>query len=222
MLISSPLIRHSSVGTSHQTAEQDARCVLPKNGTETATDESSLIIAAQAGKKEAFGTLIDRYWDHLYRWLCRLTRDPSTAEDLAQETFLKAYAAIARFQPGSNFRAWLFRIGHNNFVNQRRSIRHQRQTMLPEIAEDQHNPVADMLTQEAFTVLAEAIGKLPSDFRAALLLRVEDDLSFKEIAEILDITEETARWRVFKARQKLMTVLSVDFLPQGAEQPKKS
>ena len=57
-------------------------------------------------------------------------------------------------------------------------------------------------------MLARAVGRLPEDFRAAFLLRVEEDLSFKQIADILEITEETARWRVFKARQKLMDVLS--------------
>jgi RNA polymerase sigma-70 factor (ECF subfamily) len=60
------------------------------------------------------------------------------------------------------------------------------------------------------------VDELPSDFRAALLLRVHEGLSFREVAKVLGTTEETARWRVFKARQKLMKVLSPELLPPGA------
>jgi RNA polymerase sigma-70 factor (ECF subfamily) len=141
------------------------------------------------------------------------------AEDIAQETFLKAFAAVNSFRAGSNFRAWLFRIAHNNFVNQRRSIRHNRQPLVPEIAEEPRGPVGETLSKEAMQLIADAVAKLPSDFRGALTLRVEEGLSFRDIAEAMGITEETARWRVFKARQKLMSVLSPDLLPSGPNEP---
>jgi len=180
-------------------------------------DEADLVRSAQAGDKAAFATIVERYWDRLYRWLCRLTRDASTAEDITQETFLKAFPAIQRFQAGSNLKAWLFRIAHNNFVNQRRAIRHNRVPMVPEIAEDRNGPVGDALSKEAMLLIAEAVAKLPSDFRGALVLRIEERLSFRDIAEVMGITEETARWRVFKARQKLMGLLSPDLLPAPNE-----
>jgi RNA polymerase sigma-70 factor (ECF subfamily) len=176
-------------------------------------DEADLVRKAQAGDKSSFATLVDRYWERLYRWLCRLTRNGTIAEDLAQETFLKAFAAIKSFQAGSNFRAWLFRIAHNNFVNQRRANRHTKVPLVPEIAEDNRGPVGEILSREALKLVAEAVSKLPSDFRGALLLRVEEGLSFRDIAEVLSITEETARWRVFKARQKLMALLAPELLP---------
>jgi RNA polymerase sigma-70 factor (ECF subfamily) len=176
-------------------------------------DEAELILSAQAGDRPAFAALVERYWERLYRWLCRLTRDGSVAEDITQETFLKAFAAVNSFRPGTNFRAWLFRIAHNNFVNQRRSIRHNRQPLVPEIAEEPQGPVSETLSREALTIIAEAVAKLPSDFRGALMLRVDEGLSFRDIAEVMGITEETARWRVFKARQKLMSVLAPDLLP---------
>jgi RNA polymerase sigma-70 factor (ECF subfamily) len=71
-------------------------------------------------------------------------------------------------------------------------------------------------TREVLEVVNRAVADLPSDFRAALLLRVEEGLSFREVAKVLGTTEETARWRVFKARQKLMKVLSPELLPPGA------
>jgi RNA polymerase sigma-70 factor, ECF subfamily len=186
---------------------------------QTSTDEADLVRSAQAGHRPAFGVLVDRYWDRLYRWLCRLTRDGIAAEDIAQETFLKAFAAVRSFQAGSNFRAWLFRIAHNNFVNYRRALRHNRQPLVPEVAEDPRGPVGDLLSREAVQQVVEAVGKLPGEFRAALLLRVDEGLSFRDIAEVMGITEETARWRVFKARQKLMSILAPDLLPTAPNEP---
>jgi len=192
--------------------------VSPPAGKLTA-DEADLVRAAQAGHRPAFAELVERYWDRLYRWLCRLTRDGVAAEDIAQETFLKAFAAVASFRAGSNFRAWLFRIAHNNFVNHRRAVRHNRQPLVPEVAEDPKGPVSETLSREAVRLIVDAVGKLPSDFRAALLLRVDEGLSFREIAEVIGITEETARWRVFKARQKLMSLLAPDLLPSAPNEP---
>lgn len=180
-------------------------------------DEADLVRQAQAGDRPAFAALVERYWDRLYRWLCRLTRDGPAAEDLTQETFLKAFAAVQSFQAGSNFRAWLFRIGHNNFVNYRRSQRHTRAPLVPEAAVDPRGPVGEALSREALQLVADAVAKLPSDFRGALTLRVEEGLSFRDIAGVMGITEETARWRVFKARQKLMAVLAPELLPAPNE-----
>lgn len=204
-------------GNHRQASSQDERDRVSNNTSHTPGDEADLIRAAQEGNRSAFATLIDRYWDRLFRWLCRLARDGSLAEDLAQETFMKAFAALDRFHAGSNFRAWLFRIAHNNFINQRRSVKPTRQPLTPDMIEHPNNPVGEILTREAVQLIAEAVAKLPSDFRAALLLRIEEDLSFREIADVLEITEETARWRVFKARQKLLTLLSPDLLPAQTE-----
>lgn len=182
-----------------------------------AGEEADWIRAAQAGDRSAFARLIERYWDRLYRWLYHLTRDRHAAEDLTQETFLKALAAVDSFRPGSNFRAWVFRIGHNNFVNQKRAGRRTKHP-LPEdaAAPDLGGPVHAAEDREALEAVGKAVANLPPDFRTALMLRVDEGLSFREVARILGTTEETARWRVFKARQKLIQVLSPDLLPPGA------
>jgi RNA polymerase sigma-70 factor, ECF subfamily len=180
-------------------------------------EEAEWIRAAQAGDRSAFARLIERYWDRLYRWLYHLTRDRHTAEDLTQETFLKALAAVHTFRPGSNFRAWVFRIGHNNFVNQKRAERRTKH-QLPEDAAAPELGMVEARTEhrEALEAVSKAVSELPPDFRAALLLRVHEGLSFREVAQVLKTTEETARWRVFKARQKLMKVLAPELLPPGA------
>jgi RNA polymerase sigma-70 factor (ECF subfamily) len=176
-------------------------------------EESDLIAAAQAGDRPAFAVLVERYWTRLYRWLYHLTHDPHAAEDLAQETFLKAFSGLRTFRPDSNFRAWLFRIGHNNFVNQQRLRRGKRQPLPGELPTAEEGPVEQALSREALAHLTRAVGRLPTEFRSAFLLRAEEGLSFRQVAAVLGITEETARWRVFKARQKLVQALNPDLLP---------
>jgi RNA polymerase sigma-70 factor (ECF subfamily) len=180
-------------------------------------DESEWISAAQEGDRGAFARVVETYWDRLFRWLYHLTRDRHRAEDLTQETFLKALAAVKSFRAGSNFRAWLFRIGHNNFVNLKRSERKSPQSPAeePPAADPTAGPVTTAADREALERVGAAIAELPTDFRTALLLRAEEGMSFREVAAVLKITEETARWRVFKARQKLAKVLSPDLYPDA-------
>ena len=97
------------------------RVASPGESPDPPAEEERLIRAAQKGDRPAFAVLVEHYWDRLYRWLYRMTHDRHAAEDLTQETFLKAFAGLNRFQAGTNFAAWLFRIAHNNFANGRRA-----------------------------------------------------------------------------------------------------
>jgi RNA polymerase sigma-70 factor (ECF subfamily) len=182
------------------------RVTSPDRPQELLAEEHRLIGTAQQGDRAAFAALVERYWDRLYRWLYHLTRDGHAAEDLAQETFLKAFAGLDKFRAGTNFGAWLFRIAHNNFANQHRAAR-KRQPLSPDLPDPGRGPLEQALSQEALQGLTRALNRLPTDFRAALLLRAEEGLSFRQIADVLGLTEETARWRVFKARQKLLSLL---------------
>jgi RNA polymerase sigma-70 factor (ECF subfamily) len=173
-----------------------------------AADEHNLIDRAQAGDREAFAVLVGRYWDGLYRWLYHLTHNQHTAEDLAQEAFLKAYRGLATFRAGSHFRAWLFRIAHNSFLNQRRGAGRCNQPVPDQVATPEAGPDEQASQRETLHLLSRAVERLPTEYRSAFLLRVEEGLSFRQIAQVLSITEQTARWRVFKARQKLLTVLA--------------
>jgi RNA polymerase sigma-70 factor (ECF subfamily) len=179
-----------------------------ENSHESLADEHRLIVAAQEGDRTAFARLVEHYWDRLYRWLYRLTRDSHVAEDLAQETFLKAFAGLKKFQAGTNFSAWLFRIAHNNFANYCRALARTREELPEELSDRRRGPLEEAASAEAVRSLTKAMNRLPAEFRAALLLRVEEGLSFRQIAEVLDLTEETARWRVFKARQKMLSLLT--------------
>jgi RNA polymerase sigma-70 factor (ECF subfamily) len=170
--------------------------------------EHDLVQKAQGGDREAFSALIDRYWERLYRWLYHLSGNQHAAEDLTQEAFLKAFAKLASFRAGTNFRAWLFRIAYNGFLNQQRGEGKGRPLYAESLPADKQGPAEQAMSQETLKLVGRAMSRLPNDFRAAFLLRVEEELSFRQIAGVLCTTEETARWRVYKARQKLMEVLA--------------
>jgi len=190
--------------------------------TVTLPDENWLIQQAQLGDRQQFARLVEHYWDRLYRWLYHLLHDQHAAEDLTQETFLRALGALKSFQHGTNFQAWLFRIAHNAALNHKRSRKQARLPYPDELAADQAGPAEQALSREAMHAVARAVGRLPTDFRAAFLLRVEEDLSFRQIADILQISEETARWRVFKARKKLMETLGPQLDKLSAPSPGRS
>jgi RNA polymerase sigma-70 factor (ECF subfamily) len=172
------------------------------------TNERDLVRHAQGGDREAFAVLVERYWDRLYRWLYHLGRNRHAAEDLAQETFLKAFAALGSFRAGTNFRAWLFRIAYNGFLNQRQAEGRLRPHCPDQLPETGQGPAEQVMSREAVQLVARELDRLPAEFRSAFLLRVDGGMSFREVASVLRIKEETARWRVFKARQKLVEALA--------------
>ena len=182
----------------------------PADSDRLLPEEHRLICCAQQGDRPAFARLVETYYDRLYRWLYHLAHDRHIAEDLTQETFLKAFAALAKFQAGSNFRAWLFRIAHNSWANHARSASRPRQPLPDDLPSQEEGPAEQAVSREALEQVAKAVARLPAEFRAAFLLRVEEGLSFRQIAGVLGLTEETARWRVFKARQKLLGLLNPD------------
>ena len=119
-------------------------------------DEERLIRAAQKGDRPAFAVLVEAYWDRLYRWLYHLAHHRHTAEDLAQETFLKAFAGLHGFRPGTNFAAWLFRIAHNNFANQCRAAARGREALPDDLAAPDAGPSEEAESREALEGLARA------------------------------------------------------------------
>src|SRR5581483_8060602 len=129
------------------------------NPTETdplLAEEHALIRRAKRGDRQAFAGLVERYWDRLYRWLYHLTHNRHAAEDLSQEAFLKALAGLESFRDGSNFKAWLFRIAYNGFVNQARKVCRQRDTFPAQVASPTEGPVEQAMSREALQLLARA------------------------------------------------------------------
>ncbi len=166
-------------------------------------------------------TFADQAMEHmssLYNAALRMTRNPSDAEDLVQETYLKAYRGFGGFQEGTNLKAWLYRILTNTFINNYRSKkRRPEETELDDLenlylyrrlggaqsstagrsAEDE---VLDRITESE---VKDAIEALPEQFRMAVLLSDVEGFSYKEIAEILDIPIGTVMSRLHRGRRAL-------------------
>ncbi|MCS7166795.1 MAG: RNA polymerase sigma factor [Gemmatales bacterium] len=170
------------------------------------SNEGDLLEYARAGDREAFGALVRHYWPRLLRWLRGCTGQLAVAEDLAQEVFLKAWTHLPTMKgDADHFRAWLYRIAAHALLDWRRRQGAQQRLLATwsgsRTQADVENSVAG---KELYERIWQAVRRLPVEYRMALLLRVQEELSFREIGEFLGIPEETARWRVFRARALLL------------------
>jgi RNA polymerase sigma-70 factor (ECF subfamily) len=160
--------------------------------------------------------------DALYRTALRMTRQPEDAEDLVQETYVRALRALDQFQDGTNLRAWLFRILTNAFINQyRQRSRAPRSESIDAVEEfylfqrmtrhDDRAAVGEperlVLDQLASEEIVQAIDGLPDQFREVVLLADVEDFSYKEIADILGIKIGTVMSRLHRGRQRLQALL---------------
>jgi RNA polymerase sigma-70 factor (ECF subfamily) len=162
-----------------------------------------------AGEMSAFDALVQKYQQDVYRLAYRITLSADDAKDLAQETFLQAYRALKGFQRRSSFYTWLYRIAvHLCFHYRKRSARVEPVAEIPESPTDSAQPLRDLLEAEQRHAVATAIAALPPQQRAALTLRVHQDLSYKEIGATLQCSEGAARANVFHAIQKLRAQLA--------------
>lgn len=178
--------------------------------------EAALLGRARGGDARAFASLVEAYWPRLHRWLLAMTRDVQSAEDITQESFLRAWRCLATLRDGAAFRPWLFAIARNGLSDARRGPRGEASVPLPEsLAADDPEPLEEVVTQEAMSLIQEECGKLPTHFRAALLLWTQERMPYPELAAALGTTEETARWRVCKARQLLYSRLRPHFGPEA-------
>jgi RNA polymerase sigma factor (sigma-70 family) len=168
------------------------------------TEEVQWVCKAQAADRDAFSLLVDRYWLRLARWFYSVTARRDVAEDLTQETFLRAWIALPHLQTAGAFRVWLFRIAHNCVLTHIRQTRHEEIGVLPRsMLAPQPSPLASMIDTEGQQLLLAALARLSVNFRLTYQLWTQEELPYSKIAQILSITEATARWRVCKARQFL-------------------
>lgn len=165
--------------------------------------------AAQKGDMSAFGELVERYHRLVVHVAYRICSDADLADDVAQDTFLQAWQRLAEFQPQRNtsLQAWLCRIAHNRTVDILRQSRPQAElgSWLPA-----RTPLPDTLAEQNETAIEiqAAIMLLPEKSRTALILREYEDLSYAEIAEVLEIPIGTVMSRLYNARKRLVEELT--------------
>lgn len=171
--------------------------------------DRELVERARAGERAAFDLLVARYQRRLLRLVLRLLRDPAEAEDVVQETFLKAYRALPRFRGEAAFFTWLYRIALNGARNavQRRRQRNGPQGIAPSQAPapppEIGTPESMLLSKQVMQAIDAALEALPLELRTAIVLREIEGLSYEEIAQIMECPLGTVRSRIFRAREAI-------------------
>jgi RNA polymerase sigma-70 factor (ECF subfamily) len=192
-------------------AARSERQAGPKSFMTTPSDRE-LVDRARSGDKQAFGQIVRRYQARIHRLAMHLVRNYAEAEDVAQETFIRAYRALARFDGRSEPYTWLYRIAVNLSLNVLRSRKSRRTTteaddprldaLINESPSATDLP-ADAAQRQLYTVLAQGIDELSESLRTTLVLVCVDGRSHEEASAILGAPEGTIAWRVHEARRKL-------------------
>ena len=179
-------------------------------------DEQSRIQQLQAGSEDAFNWLVDAYAPLVYRLAYRLLNTPADAADIVQEVFLKVFRNVRTFEGHCSLKTWICHIAVNTVWNQNRWWRRHRQQESPletsdgdfgvepmDVTDDSQNPLQDALTLEAQELVWKALLRLSESQRVILVLREMEELSYEELAAILELTTGTVKSRLARARMAL-------------------
>jgi RNA polymerase sigma-70 factor (ECF subfamily) len=224
--------RLSAIGTVDQTgrnAEILFRAAPPAgaptrpSGNSVPQQDQPLVCAAQSGCRQAFDELTNLYSSRVYRTILAITKNAEDAEDAMQDTFLRAFLAIDRFEGRASFYSWLTRIAINSalmILRRRRSVHEVSFSSSPdwggeslpmEVTDSAADPEEACSQQQRRDILIRAIHKLKPSLREAVRARLEEECSVKEIAERCNISEAAAKSRLLRARTRLGRVCTSNF-----------
>lgn len=188
---------------------------------EPSCEDQMLLIALQAGEERAYEELIERFQTPVYNLAYRLLNDQADAADVLQEVFIKIFRNVAAFRGESSLRTWVYRIAVNESHNRRRWLfRHRRgETGLEETFDDsetRERPIKDTgetpfdfaMNREAELLLEEGLAAINPVYRAVLVLREVEEMSYEEIASILEVSIGTVKSRIVRGRDALRKQLA--------------
>jgi RNA polymerase sigma-70 factor (ECF subfamily) len=164
---------------------------------------------AQRGDERAFSVIVRAYQVPVYNYVLRLVGDRSLAEDLTQEVFLRVFQGLPRFSLRSKFTTWLFQVTKNRVLDELRALE-RRPRAVVELEDAPPLEVVDAPAEQVELIEAvwRAVEALNVDLKMALLLRDVVGLSYVEIADSLEITLATVKWRIYKAREEVQLALT--------------
>ena len=178
----------------------------------------------QSGDQEELTKMVNQFSDPIYRVALRMLNNSTDAEDVLQETFIKALRSIEKFEGRSSLSTWLYRIAVNEALMVIRKQKPEVAIMQDDFSEDDNEgisvsqivdwcclPESELLSNETRVLLNEAIQKLPENLRSVFILRDIEGLSIYETAQALDLTETNVKTRLLRARMKLREELSIYF-----------
>ena len=173
---------------------------------------------AQRGDERAFSLIVRAYEIPVFNYVLRLVGDRALAEDLTQEVFIRVFQGLPKFSLRSKFTTWLFQVTKNRVLDELRASERRPRAL---VALDDAPPleVLDAPVEQAETIQAlwTAVDELNTDLKMALLLRDVVGLSYNEIADSLDTTLATVKWRIFKAREEVQLSLAREGITFGRQ-----
>ena len=171
------------------------------------TAEKILIKRAKGGDTRAFEALVNHHARYVFTLTNRLLPNTQEAEDLAQETFIRAWQNLAKFRGEAQFRTWLYRIATNLCYNRLPNLKRDLAAVDPDdsvgLSDQTPRIETQMIRNEAVVELSDAINTLPESYRLLIVLRHVNELSYQEIAQVTDLPLGTVKTGIFRARKML-------------------
>jgi RNA polymerase sigma-70 factor, ECF subfamily len=178
--------------------------------------DAAIMLRVAAGDEEAFNYLVQRYHRPMIHFLFRMVRNQAVAEELAQEVFLRVYRSREGYRAEAKFTTWLYRIATNLAVNHARDSRHERAAhtiyldapdeesgTTPDVADDEPNVEARLLRDERMAAIRTHVMALPERQRMAVLMHKYQGMDYKQIGEVLKLSESATKSLLFRAYQTL-------------------
>jgi RNA polymerase sigma-70 factor (ECF subfamily) len=188
-----------------------------------AATDSELVVRARSGSEAAYRELLARYQRPVFSLVYRMVRNREQAEDLAQETFVKVFQNITRYDPKYKFSSWIFKIANNLAIDSLRrkdpatvsldgsahaATAEQVESSRIDVVSDDANPAEALEARQLGGAIEQAVGKLRPEYRTAILLRHVEGRPYEEIAEIMDVPLGTVKTYIHRARSELRGALA--------------
>lgn len=185
-----------------------------KNNADSKKEDFEAIKKVLAGDNTAYELLQKKYKNLIYSLIKKMIKNDSDVEDLVQETFIKAYKALDKFKFNYSFSAWIYRIASNNTIDFLRKRRFDTFSIdkpigdaddenYYEIEDNSYSPDAELISEQKADIIRCAIDTLPENYREIIILRHEEELDYKAIADKLDLPLGTVKAHLFRARKLL-------------------
>lgn len=186
----------------------------------TANTDQYLIDQTLAGNTQAYGVLVERYQDFIFTVVVRMVKVKEEAEEVAQDTFIKAFESLESFRGDSKFSSWLYSIAYRKALDRlRKNKRHQTSELIEEITEADathlENALQQLEAKERSQKIQECIMNLPEIEAALVTLYYFEEQSIKEIAKVTQLSEDNIKVKLYRSRKKLCTLLQGYILAQN-------
>lgn len=185
------------------------------------TNDDQLITAIISGNTNAYGQLVDRYKDMVFTLALRMLKHREEAEEVAQDAFIKVYKSLHKFKGDSKFSTWIYKVTYNTCLDRiKKNKKHLNDVAIDEYTEHKletvDNALEGMIKAEKSALIKECINKLPSESAYLLTMYYFEELSLEEISDVVGITANTIKVKLFRARKKLTIILEEYLQPKNA------